>query len=96
MSLKGKGSSVWYGVTIRADEAPIIIGENTSIQDNSVLHMNTRIGSRCTIGHGAIVHGCTIADDVLVGMGAIILDGAKIGRDCLIGAGALVTGKMDL
>lgn len=89
------GVSVWYNAVIRGDEGAISIGPNTNIQDCAVLHEEVTIGSGCTIGHGAIVHGCTIGNNVLVGVGAIVLNGAKIGDDCIIGAGALVTGKMD-
>jgi len=95
----GKGVSVWYNAVIRGDEGPIVVGENTNIQDGVVLHTGIdrllSIGSGCTIGHNAVVHGCTIGDHVLVGMGAIVMDGARIGDNCIIGAGALVTGKMD-
>ena len=87
------GVSVWYNVVIRGDEAPITVGENTNIQDGAILHADTKVGKGCTIGHGAIVHGCTIGDNVLVGMGSIVLTGARIGDNCIIGAGALVTGK---
>ena len=89
------GVSVWYNAVIRGDEGTISIGPDTTIQDCAVLHEEVTIGAGCTIGHGAIVHGCTIGNNVLVGMGAIVLNGAKIGDDCIIGAGALVTGKMD-
>ncbi len=91
----GPMSSVWYNVVIRGDEGPIEIGRETSIQDCAVIHYITKIGDHCTVGHGAIVHGCTIGNNVLVGMGAKILTGARIGNNCLIGAGALVTGKMN-
>ena len=95
----GKGVSVWYNAVIRGDEGPIVVGENTNIQDGAVLHTGIdrllSIGSGCTIGHNAVVHGCTIGDYVLVGMGSIVMDGARIGDNCIIGAGALVTGKMD-
>ena len=91
----GKGVSVWYNATLRGDEGAIAVGENTNIQDGAVLHEETKVGAGCTIGHNAIVHGCTVGDNVLVGMGAIILNGAKIGNDCIVGAGSLVTGKMD-
>ena len=90
-----KGVSVWYNAVIRGDDGAITVGENTNIQDGAVIHEATTIGAGCTIGHNAIVHGCTLGDNVLVGMGAVILSGAKIGDNCLIGAGALVTGKMD-
>ncbi len=91
----GKNASIWYGAVLRGDRGTITIGEGTNIQDNCVVHEKTTIGDRCTIGHGAIVHGCTMGDDSMIGMGAIVLTGAKIGRHCLIGAGAVVTGKMD-
>lgn len=95
----GKGVSVWYNAVIRGDEGPIVVGENTNIQDGVVLHTGIdrllSIGSGCTIGHNAIVHGCTVGDNVLIGMGSIVMDGARIGDNCIVGAGALVTGKMD-
>ena len=91
----GKGVSVWYNAVLRGDNGSIVVGENTNVQDGVVMHNNTRVGAGCTLGHNAIVHGCTIGDNVLVGMGAVVLDGARIGNDCLIGAGSLVTGKMD-
>ena len=91
----GKGVSVWFQAVIRGDEGPITVGENSNIQDGAILHSETLIGRNCTIGHGAIVHGCTVGDDTLIGMGSILLNGAKIGKHCLVGAGALVTGKMD-
>lgn len=91
----GKGVSVWYNAVIRGDDGAVTVGENTNIQDCAVLHEETHVGAGCTIGHGAIVHGCTIGDNVLVGMGAIVLNGARIGDNCIVGAGALVTGKMD-
>ena len=90
-----KGVSVWFQAVIRGDEGPITVGENSNVQDGAILHSETRIGKNCTIGHGAIVHGCTVGDDTLIGMGSILLNGAKIGKHCLVGAGALVTGKMD-
>ncbi|MBQ8390127.1 MAG: gamma carbonic anhydrase family protein [Oscillibacter sp.] len=91
----GKGVSVWYNAVIRGDKGPITVGEDTNVQDGVVMHNETHVGRGCTLGHNAIVHGCTIGDNVLVGMGAVVLDGARIGDDCLVGAGALVTGKMD-
>ena len=91
----GKGVNIWYNAVLRGDDGAITVGEGTNIQDCAVLHEETRVGAGCTIGHGAIVHGCTVGDNVLVGMGAVILNGAKIGDDCVVGAGALVTGKMD-
>ena len=91
----GKESNVWYNATIRSVDDPIIIGDGTNIQDNAVVHTDkgyvVEIGSLVTIGHGAIIHGCCIGDNSLIGMGAIILNGAKIGTNCIVGAGALVT-----
>ena len=87
--------SVWYGAVLRGDSGAITVGRGTNIQDNCVLHEKTVIGEDCTVGHGAIVHGCTIGDRCMVGMGAIVLTGAVIGDDCIIGAGAVVTGKMN-
>ncbi len=92
----GAGSSVWFGAVVRGDVHYIRIGELTNVQDGCLLHVTTGahpliIGGGVTIGHGAILHGCTIEDGALIGMGAIILDGAHIGREALIGAGALVT-----
>ena len=89
-----KNCSIWYNATIRSSEAPIKIGEGSNVQDNAVIHVSpeypTSIGSYVTIGHGAIIHGCTIEDNALIGMGAIILNGAKIGKNCIIAAGALI------
>ena len=93
----GKHSSVWYNAVIRADTDRIIIGESTNIQDNCVLHVDAghplTVGNGVTVGHSAILHGCTIGDNTLIGMGSIILNDAVIGRDCIIGAGTLVTQK---
>lgn len=91
----GKGVNVWYNAVLRGDEGAITVGENTNIQDCAILHEQTQVGAGCTIGHGAIVHGCTVGDNVLIGMGSVVLNGAKIGDNCIVGAGALVTGKMD-
>ena len=91
----GRGVNVWHNAVLRGDDGAITVGENTNIQDCVILHEETHVGAGCTVGHGAIVHGCTIGDNVLIGMGAIVLNGAKIGDDCIVGAGALVTGKMD-
>ncbi len=81
------GSSVWFNAVVRGDEAPISIGENTNIQDCAVLHVDEdcplRIGSGVTVGHGAILHGCTVGDNALIGMGAIVLNGARIGKTVL-------------
>ena len=91
----GPGCSIWYNAVIRADEAPVTIGANTNVQDCAVIHVSrdcpVTLGEGVTIGHGAIVHGCTVGDNSLVGMGAIVLDGAEIGDYCIIGAGSLVT-----
>ena len=91
----GRHVSVWYNAVLRGDEGSIRVGDNTNIQDCAVMHEETTVGAGCTIGHGAIVHGCTVGDNVLIGMGATVLNGAKIGDNCIVGAGALVTGKMD-
>ena len=91
----GRGVSVWYNAVLRGDDGAIVVGEDTNIQDCAVLHEPTTVGRGCTIGHGAIVHGCTVGDNTLIGMGATVLNGAKIGNNCIVGAGALVTGKMD-
>lgn len=90
------GCSIWYNAVLRGDMAPIRIDQDTNVQDGAVLHVDIEhpliIGKGVTIGHGAIVHGCTIGDNSLIGMGAIILNGAMIGKNCIIGAGSLVTG----
>ncbi len=91
----GKNVNVWYNAVLRGDDGTIKVGDNTNVQDCAVLHEEATVGSGCTIGHGAIVHGCTVGDNVLIGMGATVLNGAKIGDNCIVGAGALVTGKMD-
>lgn len=87
--------SVWYNATVRGDRERVIINKGSNVQDNAVVHVEDGygvvIGRGVTIGHGAIVHGCNIDDNTLIGMGAIILNGAKIGKNCIIGAGALVT-----
>lgn len=91
----GANASVWFGAVLRGDNDPILIGAGTNIQENSVLHTDLgyplTIGAGCTIAHKAMLHGCTIGDNSLIGMGATVLNGAVIGRDCLIGAGALIT-----
>lgn len=92
----GKGVSIWYNAVLRGDHGKITVGENTNIQDGAVLHETTTVGMGCTIGHNAVIHGCTVGDDVLIGMGAVVLNGAKIGNHCIVGAGALVTGKMEI
>ncbi len=87
--------NIWYGAVLRGDRGTIRIGKNTNIQDNCVIHEQTTVGAGCSIGHGAILHGCTVGDDCVVGMGAIVLNGAVLGDHCLVGAGAVVTGKMN-
>ncbi|SPJ22314.1 gamma carbonic anhydrase family protein [Palleronia abyssalis] len=88
-------ASVWFGATLRGDNETIEVGAGTNIQENCVLHTDMgfplTIGRDCTIGHKAMLHGCTIGDESLIGMGATVLNGARIGKNCLIGAGALVT-----
>ena len=88
-------ASVWFGATLRGDTEPIVIGEGSNIQDNSVLHADfgqpLTVGKNVTVGHMVVLHGCTIGDESLIGIGAVVLNGAKIGRNCLVGAGSLVT-----
>lgn len=90
----GDGVGIWFGAVLRGDNEPIVVGENTNIQEHVVVHTDpgvpATIGANCTIGHRAIIHGCTVGNNVLVGMGAIVLNRAVIGDNCLIGAGALV------
>lgn len=90
-----RNASIWYNAVLRGDVDSIAVGEGSNIQDGCVLHVDrgcpVRIGRNVTVGHGAIVHGCTIGDGSLIGMGAIILNGAVIGEGCIVGAGALVT-----
>jgi carbonic anhydrase/acetyltransferase-like protein (isoleucine patch superfamily) len=90
-----KNASVWFGATLRGDNDPIIIGENSNVQDGSVLHTDTgsplTIGDNVTVGHMVMLHGCTIGDNTLVGIGSVILNGARIGKNCLIGANCLIT-----
>ena len=91
----GADASVWFGTVVRGDTSSITIGEGTNVQDASVLHadlgMPLVIGRHVTVGHQVMLHGCTIGDESLIGIGAIVLNGAKIGKNCLVGAGALVT-----
>jgi carbonic anhydrase/acetyltransferase-like protein (isoleucine patch superfamily) len=91
----GDGCSVWFNAVVRGDEHYIRIGNETNIQDNCVVHVTperfpVEIGNRVTVGHGAVLHGCVIEDECMIGMGAVILDGAHIGRGSLVAAGALV------
>lgn len=90
-----EGASVWFGCTLRGDNEEIRIGTGSNVQENCVLHTDMGyplvIGAGCTIGHKAMLHGCTIGENSLIGMGATVLNGAKIGKNCLIGANALIT-----
>ncbi len=90
----GAGCSVFFGAVIRAEHDAITLGENTNIQDNCVLHVDAgfplTLGRGVTVGHGAVLHGCAVGDNTLIGMGAVVLNGAVVGRNCIVGAGALV------
>jgi carbonic anhydrase/acetyltransferase-like protein (isoleucine patch superfamily) len=90
-----EGASVWFGCTLRGDNEEIRVGAGSNVQENTVCHTDMGypliIGAGCTIGHKAMLHGCVIGDNSLIGMGATVLNGAKIGKNCLIGAGALIT-----
>ena len=89
------GANIWFGAVIRADNTPILVGARSNIQENAMCHSDPgaplTIGADCTIGHQAILHGCTVGNNVLIGMGAIVLNHAVIGDGCIVGAGALVT-----
>jgi len=89
------GASIWFGTSIRADHEEIRVGAGTNVQEHCVMHVDpgfgVAIGRNCTIGHKVMLHGCSIGDNSLIGMGAIVLNGARIGKNCLIGAGALIT-----
>ena len=91
----GANASVWFGATARGDTETITIGEGSNIQDGSVLHADygqpLTVGKNVTVGHMVMLHGCTIGDESLIGIGAVVLNGAKIGKNCLVGAGSLVT-----
>lgn len=91
----GRDVSIWFGVVIRGDNEAIVIGARSNVQEHTIMHTDPgfplTVGEGCTIGHRATLHGCTIGDNSLVGMGAIVLNGARIGKNCLVGAGALVT-----
>ncbi len=91
----GADSSLWFHAVLRAESAAIRVGEGSNIQDNCVVHVDpgydVDIGPHVTVGHGAILHGCSIGEGTLIGMGSTVLNGAKIGKNCLIGAGSLVT-----
>ena len=90
-----EGASVWFGAILRGDNELIHVGEGSNVQDGTVLHADKgfplHIGRHVTVGHKAMLHGCTIGDESLIGIGAVVLNGAKIGKHCLVGAGALVT-----
>ncbi len=92
----GAQCSVWFNAVIRGDTDRVDIGPRTNVQDGAIIHVDAGspalIGSGVTIGHAAVIHGATIEDDVLVGIGAIVLSGAKVGRECMLGAGTLITG----
>lgn len=89
------GASVWFNATLRGDNEPIVVGAGTNVQENAVLHTDMgyplTLGPNCTVGHKAMLHGCSIGEGTLIGMGATVLNGARIGRFCLIGACALIT-----
>ncbi|HIW59445.1 MAG TPA: gamma carbonic anhydrase family protein [Candidatus Anaerobutyricum avicola] len=91
----GDESSVWYNAVIRGDMAPVVIGCGSNVQDGVVVHTDKdfpcKVGNSVTVGHNAILHGCTIGHNTVIGMGSIVMNGAKIGEDCIIGAGSLVT-----
>lgn len=88
-------ANVWYGAVLRGDESAVTVGEGTNVQDNAVLHCDLGyplvVGRDVTVGHAAVLHGCTVGDRCLIGMGAILLNGCVIGEECIVGAGALVT-----
>lgn len=96
----GPDCSVWYNAVIRGDNNSISLGQGCNIQDNATLHCSpgfpVQLGDYVTVGHGAIVHGCTVGSHTLIGMGSILLNGSVIGDHCLVGAGSLVTGKMNV
>lgn len=96
----GAGASVWYGAVLRGDGGPIVIGAGSNIQDNCTVHVDpgfpVSVGERVSVGHNAVLHGCTVEDDVLVGMGATVLNGARIGAGSLIAAQALVPQGMEI
>lgn len=96
----GRDAGIWYNAVLRGDENSITIGEETNIQDNATVHCSPGfplvIGKGVTVGHACIVHGCTIGDNTLIGMGTIILNGARIGANCIIGAGSLVTQNTEI
>ena len=96
----GPQASVWYGAVLRADNAPITIGERSNVQDGCVFHVDTgkpvTVGSGVSVGHRAVLHGCTVEDDALIGMGAVVLNGARIGAGSMVAAGAVVLQDTDV
>ncbi|NYT57942.1 gamma carbonic anhydrase family protein [Alcaligenaceae bacterium] len=94
-AVMSEGSSIWPGAVIRADNAPIVVGQGSNVQEGAVLHVDPGcpliIGRNVTVGHQAMLHGCTIEDGALIGIQAVVLNSAVIGKDCLVGAGAVVT-----
>ncbi len=96
----GQGANIWFGAALRGDNERIVVGAGSNVQENCVLHTDMgyplTIGANCTIGHKALLHGCTIGEGALIGMNATVMNGAKIGRYCIIGAGALVTEGKDI
>lgn len=91
----GEDCSVWYNATVRAERDSVTIGKASNIQDNCVVHVDKGfpvvIGDHVTVGHAAVIHGCSIGDNTLIGMGAILLNGCRIGKNCIVGAGTLIT-----
>lgn len=96
----GEQVSIWFGAVLRGDEAPISVGDNSNVQDGAVLHVSANfpchIGANVTIGHRAVVHGCTVEEGALIGMGAIVLDGAVVGQGAMVAAGAVVSPGMQI
>ena len=96
----GAGSSVFFGAVLRSELDEIVIGEGTNIQDNCVIHVEydlpVTVGKNVTVGHGAILHGCTIGDETLIGMGAIVLNGAKIGKNCILAGQVGIAGHIEI
>lgn len=96
----GQHVSIWFGAVLRGDEAAITVGDNSNVQDGAVLHVSANfpclIGQNVTIGHRAVVHGCTVEDGALIGMGAVVLDGARVGQGAMVAAGAVVSPGMQI